>query len=50
MPVLARTRVDKQYRTTVPREVRRILEVSEGDVIEWLLEDGKIVVKKRGGS
>jgi len=48
MPVLAKTRVDKQYRTTVLREVRRILEVSKGDPIEWIYEDGKIVVKISG--
>jgi len=50
MPVLARTRVDRQYRTTVPREVRRILEVGRGDEIEWVLENGKIFVRKGGGS
>jgi len=50
MPVLARTKVDRQYRTTVPREVRRILEVGRGDEVEWLLEDGMVVVRKRGGS
>jgi len=48
MPVLARTRVDRQHRTTVPREVRKILEVGRGDEIEWILEDGKILVRKRG--
>jgi len=49
MPVLARTRVDRQYRTTVPREVRRILEVGRGDEIEWVFEDSKVIIRKGGG-
>lgn len=46
MPVLAVTRIGKYYRTTVPREVRKILELKENDKIEWILEDGKIIVRK----
>ena len=34
MPTLAVTRVGKYYRTTIPREVRKILEISENDEIE----------------
>jgi len=43
MPILA---VTKHYRTTIPREVRKILELKENDEIEWMLENGKIVVRK----
>ena len=50
MPVLAVTRIGKYYRTTVPREVRKILELDENDEVEWVLENGKIVVRKRRGS
>jgi len=46
MPVLAITRIGKYFRTTVPREVRRILELKENDEIEWILEGGKIIVRK----
>ena len=46
MPVLARTRIGRYFRTSVPREVRKILEVSENDEIEWILNDGVIVVRK----
>jgi len=46
MPVLAKTRIGKYFRTTVPREVRKILEIKENDVVEWVLEDNKIVVRK----
>ncbi len=45
---LAVTRVGKFYRTTVPREVRKILEPKENDEIEWILDDGKIIIKKKG--
>jgi len=49
---LSRTRVGRYYRTTIPREVRKILGgIKEGDVIEWVLENGKIAVEKpsKGG-
>ncbi len=36
MPVLARTKAGRGYRTTVPREVRRILELDEGGELEWV--------------
>lgn len=50
MPVLAVTRIGKYYRTTVPREVRKILELNENDEIEWVLENDRIIVRKRSGS
>ena len=46
MPVLAKTKIGKYFRTTVPREVRKILEVTENNTIEWILEDSKIVIRK----
>ncbi len=49
MPILARTKVGKYFRTTVPREVRKILEIKENDIVEWILEDNKIVIKKTKG-
>jgi len=47
MAVLAVTRVGRYYRTTIPREVRKILGLNSGDSVEWVLEDGKIVVRKK---
>jgi len=47
--VLATTRVGRYYRTTVPREVRRLLGIKEGDEVEWAFEDGKVVVRKGAG-
>jgi len=48
MPVLAVTRVGKNFRTTIPKEVRRILEISINDEIEWVFDNGKIIVRRRG--
>jgi len=48
MPILATTRVGRYFRTTIPREVRKLLDINENDVIEWIFEDGKIVVRRGG--
>lgn len=48
MPKLAVTRVGRYYRTTIPRDVRKLLDASENDEIEWIFNDGKIVVRKGG--
>jgi len=47
MPVLARTEVDKNDRTTVPREVRKLLELNDSDSIEWACEESNIREKGR---
>ena len=38
MSVLAKTKISKYFRTTVPREVRKILETKENDTVEWVLK------------
>jgi len=48
MPILATTRVGRYFRTTIPREVRKILDINEDEVIERIFEDGKIVIRKSG--
>jgi AbrB family looped-hinge helix DNA binding protein len=48
MPVLAVTRVGRYYRTTIPREVRKLLGINENDEIEWVFEDNKVIVRKKG--
>jgi len=48
MPILATTRVGRFYRTTIPREVRKLLELREGDEIVWIYNDDKVIIKKRG--
>ena len=49
MPVLAVTRIGKYYRTTVPREVRKLLGVDENDEVEWIFEDNKVIIRKKSG-
>jgi len=47
--VLASTKVGRRYKTTVPREVRKILGLGEGDEVEWAFEDRRVVVRRVGG-
>mgnify|MGYP001772812948 CR=1 FL=1 len=42
MLVLAVTRVGRYHRTTIPREVRKLLGINEDDEIEWVFEGGKV--------
>jgi AbrB family looped-hinge helix DNA binding protein len=49
MPVLAVTRVGRYYRTTIPREVRKLLGINENDEIEWVFEGNKVIIRKKGG-
>jgi AbrB family looped-hinge helix DNA binding protein len=48
MPLLSRTKLGRDLRTTVPREVRKILDIKEGDTVEWVFEDGRIIVRRGG--
>ncbi|MEM1703002.1 MAG: AbrB/MazE/SpoVT family DNA-binding domain-containing protein [Zestosphaera sp.] len=49
MPIIARTRVGRYYRTTIPREVRKLLELRESDEVEWVFENGEVCVRKARG-
>jgi len=49
MPVLARTKVDENNRTTIPREVRKLLELKDSNSIEWVYEEGRVYVRKVAG-
>ncbi|MEM1696781.1 MAG: AbrB/MazE/SpoVT family DNA-binding domain-containing protein [Desulfurococcaceae archaeon] len=49
MPVIARTRIGRYYRTTIPREIRKLLELRENDEVEWVFENGEVYVRKTGG-
>lgn len=40
------TRVGRYNRTTIPGEVRKLLDLREGDEVAWLFEDGKIIIEK----
>jgi AbrB family looped-hinge helix DNA binding protein len=43
-PTLSRTRVGRCNKTTIPREVRKLLSMGEGDIVEWVYEDGRVYV------
>jgi len=45
-PTLSSTRYGRYNRITIPREVRKLLGISEGDVVERVYEDGKVIVKR----
>ena len=44
--VLKTTKLGRYHRTTVPEEVRKLLNLREGDEIAWILEESRIVVEK----
>lgn len=46
---VARSRVTSQGQISVPAEIRRLLGVGPGSVLEWEDIDGEIIVR-RGGS
>ncbi len=48
VPVLARSRVWHNGRTTIPKEVRAVLGIGDGDEIEWVLENGEVKVRRSG--
>jgi len=51
MPVLSIIRVGRYYyRTTMLREVRKLLDLSKDDDVEWLFEDSRVVIRKGGKS
>ena len=45
---LAKSKVTAQGQISVPAEIRRLLGVGPGAVLEWDEEDGKIVVRRIG--
>lgn len=46
MPIISKTKIGRYYRTTVPREVRKLLELKENDVVEWVFENGVVYIRK----
>jgi AbrB family looped-hinge helix DNA binding protein len=43
---LDKTKLGKFNRTTIPESVRRLLQVKEGDFVEWIFNDGRIFIRK----
>ena len=48
--ILKTTKLGRYHRTTVPEEVRKPLDLREGNKIAWILEGSRIIVKKVIGS
>jgi len=44
--VLDVTNLTKRFQTTVPKTVRKILDVTDEDRIVWIVKNGEIKVKK----
>jgi len=44
--ILAKTKIGRMSRTTVPEEVRDFLRVKEGDEIVWIQEGDKVIVDR----
>ncbi|BAA30004.1 AbrB/MazE/SpoVT family DNA-binding domain-containing protein [Pyrococcus horikoshii] len=43
MPI---TKVTRNYRITIPAEIRKALGIKEGELLEVKLEDGKIIIER----
>ncbi len=46
MRILGMSRVTKQFQATIPKDVRKILGIREGDRVLFIEEDGKIFIQK----
>ena len=44
--ILDVTNLTKRFQTTVPKTVRKILDVTDEDRIVWIAENGEIKVRK----
>jgi bifunctional DNA-binding transcriptional regulator/antitoxin component of YhaV-PrlF toxin-antitoxin module len=44
---LSESRVSRGYLTVVPKGIRRVAAIAEGDVLEWEIEEDRVVVRKR---
>lgn len=48
-PASRRSKITAQGQTSVPADIRKTLGVGPGSTIEWIEENGRVFVKKRGG-
>ena len=45
---IAQSRITAQGQISVPADVRRKLGIGPGSVLEWVEEDGKVIVRRAG--
>lgn len=44
--ILEKTKIGRYFRTTVPEEVRKIMDLEEGDEIIWVQDGKKILIDR----
>jgi antitoxin PrlF len=49
-PASKKSRITAQGQTSVPADIRKKLGVGPGSTIEWIEENGKVVVRRAGGA
>lgn len=40
------TKIHGDYKTTIPKRVRELINIKKGDVLVWVYEDKKITIMK----
>ena len=45
MSILVYTRLYKGFQTVVPSEIRKELDLSMDDLLDWSIEDGKMIIE-----
>jgi antitoxin PrlF len=45
--MLAESRLTQKYQATIPLEIRRLLNVTQGDTLAFDLHEGHVVVRKQ---
>jgi AbrB family looped-hinge helix DNA binding protein len=44
--ILDGTKVGRTNRTTIPESIRKLLQIKEGDFLEWIFDNGRIFIRK----
>ena len=44
--IICKSKISKNFQTTVQREARTMLDLKAGDTLLWILKNGNITVKK----
>jgi len=47
MPISAKTTIDKRYKAIVPREVKILQELKEGNEIGRVFNNGRVMLRKK---
>ena len=45
--MICETKVSSDYSTIVPVDIRKSFDINPGDILEWILDGNRIVVKPR---